>query len=172
RRHEKGVAHGKNGRAIDHDAIVELRGFGHEFSKGMAAQELRWVRCTAAAGENGELSAGRRHRAGSRGRAGPDYIHVARRDDTHRISQRDITDEVIDDSILFVVLGFLAALGSDVAENLVQAGAAQVAVDQQDTVALLGEREGVVRTREALALVRQSAGEQENLSLFLRTEER
>ena len=59
-----------------------------------------------------------------------------------------------------------------VEENLVQAGAAQVAIDEQGAMPLLGEGEGVIGAREALTFVRHGAREKEDLAFRFRPEER
>jgi len=47
----------------------------------------------------------------------------------------------------------------------VHAGAAEIAINEQNTVALLGESERVVSAGKTLAFIRESAGKKENAAL-------
>src|SRR4051794_17216041 len=117
----------------------------------MAAQEFGRVGRATASGQNGKLAASSGNSAGRVRVACPDDIDIASRNDADGICQRDIAHEVIDDAVLFGFRG-LAAVRPELPKDFVQAGPAQVAVDEQDTVALLGEGERVVRARETFSL--------------------
>ncbi len=69
-------------------------------------------------------------------------------------------------------LAHALAVRADLAENLVEAGPAKVAVDEQNAMTLLGEGERVIRAREALALVRQRAREKKNFAFGFGPEQR
>ena len=137
--------------------------FRHQFRKGGPAQKFSGIRCAAAAGEHEKLADRRREDAGSLA-VSAGMVEASRRDGSDRALQIGGADQVIDDAREIFIVHFVRG-----EEDLVKAGPTQVAIDQEHPMSLLGEGEGVVRTRKTFAFARSRAREQEDFSFRFRS---
>src|SRR5207302_7226013 len=67
--------------------------------------------------------------------------------------------------------GLLVCLLKGVLKNLVNTGTPKIAVDEQNTMALLRQRQCVIHAGKTFSFVRQGTGKKKNLAIGFRSEQ-
>jgi hypothetical protein len=161
RRHQERVTDGEDRRTINHHAIEEPTGFGDELTKSRATQNFRRIRRASAARENEQLATSCSEQSAADRQIVSHGVDLLCRDRARGRNEIGFADQAINNAghVGGIIVARLEA------KDFVHARPAQVAVDQEDAMTLLGEGERIVGARKTLAFIRHGAREERNFSL-------
>src|SRR5213075_1814142 len=149
--HEESVTDCKNRCAIDHDAIKQGCSLSNQLSEERAGKNLSGIGRASSTCQDKKLAFSGGNLTRCRG-----YVRF--------------THKAIRHSWRTVFIGIISRIREP--ENPVHVWPAEVAVDQEHAITLLGQDKRIIGACETFAFVGHSTGEKRNFSLGFRTQER
>ena len=168
--HEESVTDCKDRCAIDHNAIKQGCSLSNQLSEERAGKNLSGIGRASSTCEDKKLASRRGENVFRQLNALIDELDFSGGNLTRCRGYVRFTHQAIRHSRRAVFIGIISRIREP--ENLVHVWPAEIAVDQEHAITLLGQCERIIGACETFAFVGHSTGEKRNFSLGFRTQER
>src|SRR5436189_3087128 len=168
--HEESVTDCKDRCSIDQDAIKQGCSLSNQLAEEGAGKNLSGIGRASPTCEDKQLASGRGENVFRQLNALIDELDFSGRNLTRCRGYVRFTDEAIRHSRRAVFIGIISRIREP--ENPVDVWPAEVAVDQEHAITLLGQCKRIIGACETFAFVGNSTGEKRNFSLGFRTQKR
>src|SRR5881397_3046457 len=168
--HEESVTDCKNRCAIDHDAIKQDCSLSNQLSEERAGKNLSGIGRASSTCQDKKLASRRGENVFRQLDALVDQLDFSGGNLTRCRGYVRFTHQAIRHSWRTVFIGIISRIREP--ENPVHVWPAEVAVDQEHAITLLGQDKRIIGACETFAFVGHSTCEKRNFSLGFRTQER